>query len=275
MDRLLFFAGANIGFIFKSTKYLVFFLLKFSIFALMLHKTRAIVLYSLNYSDVYSIVHTLTEEFGPVSYLIAKAKGKKTRVPKSVFHSLSILDLEVEHQNLREVQRLKEAKIHIPMLSILNNPVKSTISIFLAEFISKVVKEAQPDKLLFDYIFHSIQVLDLYEKTYVNFHLVFLIRMSQFLGFYPDASEYSKGMYFDMQNGIFVRYKPAHVHFLNPDESEVFFSLLRMSYENMWHFKLSGKVRKEIIIRILEYYRLHLNHFPEIKSLEILHEVFG
>jgi DNA repair protein RecO (recombination protein O) len=274
MDQIHF-AGANIGLIFKSTKYLYFFLSKFSIFVPMLHKTRAIVLYNLNYSDIYSIVHVFTEKFGPVSYLIAKAKGKKTQVPKSIFHPLSVLDLEVEHQNLREIQRLKEAKLHIPMLSILNNPVKSTISIFLAEFISKVVKEIQPDKLLFDYIFHSIQILDLYEKAYANFHLVFLIRMSQFLGFYPDANGYTKGMYFDMQNGIFVHYKPVHIHFLNPDESEAFFNLLRMSYENMWHFKFSGNRRKDIIIRVLEYYRLHLSNFPEIKSLEILHEVFG
>ncbi|MDR0680883.1 MAG: recombination protein O N-terminal domain-containing protein [Dysgonamonadaceae bacterium] len=241
----------------------------------MLHKTRAIVLYNLNYSDIYSIVHVFTEEFGPVSYLIAKMKGKKTRVPKSVFHPLSVLDLEVEHQNLREIQRLREAKVHIPMLSILSNPVKSTISIFLAEFISKVIKEVQPNKLLFDYIFHSVQVLDLYEKNYANFHLVFLIRMSQFLGFYPDSSGYANGMYFDMQNGVFVPYKPAHIHFLNPDESGVFFNLLRMSYENMRHFKFSGNGRKAIIIRISEYYRLHLSNFPEIKSLEILHEVFG
>jgi DNA repair protein RecO (recombination protein O) len=241
----------------------------------MLHKTRAIVLYNLNYSDIYSIVHVFTEDFGPVSYLIAKTKGKKTRVPKSFFYPLSVLDLEVEHQNLREIQRLKEAKVHIPALSILNNPVKSTISIFLAEFISKVVKENQPDKLLFDYIFHSIRILELYETNYANFHLVFLIRMSQFLGFYPDSNGYSKGMYFDMQNGVFVLHKPAHIYFLNPDESDVFFNLLRMSYENMRHFKFSGDRRKAIIIRILEYYRLHLSNFPEIKSLEILHEVFG
>ncbi|MDR0864559.1 MAG: recombination protein O N-terminal domain-containing protein [Candidatus Symbiothrix sp.] len=248
--------------------------MKFSIFVQMLHKTRAIVLYNSNYSDIYSIVHLLTEEFGPVSYLIAKAKGKKTRVPKSVFHPLSVLDLEVEHLNLRNIQRIKEAKVHIPLISLLNNPVKSTISIFLVEFIGKVVRDAQPDKLLFDYIFRSVQVLELYDKNYANFHLVFMIRLSQFLGFYPDSGGYVKGMYFDLQNGVFVSYKPMHVHFLHPDESGVFFNLLRMSYDNMANFKFSGKERKNIIYRIIEYYRLHLTNFPEIKSLEILHEVF-
>ncbi|MCL1937890.1 MAG: DNA repair protein RecO [Candidatus Azobacteroides sp.] len=241
----------------------------------MLHKTRAIVFYNLNYSDTYSIVHVFTEEFGPVSYLVAKSKGKKTRVPKSIFHPLSVVDLEVEHHNLREIQRIKEARIHVPLPSLLDNPIKSAICMFLAEFLSKVTQEAQANKQLFGYIFHSLQVLDLSEKNYVNFHLAFMIRLSLFLGFYPDASNYAKGTYFDMQNGVFTPYKPPRSHFLNPDESLAFHRLMRMNYQNMRYFKFSRHERKEIIMRILEYYRLHLIHFSEIKSLEIFHEVFG
>ena len=241
----------------------------------MLYKTRAIVLYHVNYSDTYTIVHVLTEAFGPVSYLTAKAKGKTTRVPKSLFHPLSIVELEVEHQNLREIQRLKEARAYIPLLSILNNPVKSTIGIFLAELIGKVATDAQADQRLFDFILESIRILEVIEKDYANFHLVFMIGLSRFLGFYPDNSGYRPGMYFDMRSGVFTHYKPAHPHFLNPDESRVFFNLLRMNYENMALFTFSRHQRKEIILRILEYFRIHLNRLPEIKSLEILHEVFG
>jgi DNA repair protein RecO (recombination protein O) len=240
----------------------------------MLHKTRGIVLYSSKYSDAYSIVHIFTEEFGPTSYLVANAKRKKTRVPSSLFYSLSVLDMEVEHRNLQHIQRLKEAKVHLPVFSLLGNPVKSSIAIFLAEFISKVIKEVEPNKLLFDYILHSVQVLDLSERNYANFHLVFMIRLSSFLGFFPDASEYKKGMFFDMQNGVFTRYKPSHIHFLNPDASESFSLLLRMNYENMTLFRFSRHERKDVIYRIIEYYRLHLVHFADLKSLEIFHEVF-
>ena len=241
----------------------------------MLQKTRAVVLYNVNYSDAYSIVHVYTEEFGLASYLTAKTKSRKAKVPKSIFHALSVVELETDHKNLREIQRIKEAKIHFPLYSVLNNPVKSAISIFIAEFISKVIREVQPNKYLFDYILQSLQVLELVEKSFANFHLVFMIRLSQFLGFYPDATGYEKGMFFDMQNGIFVSFKPNHPHFFNPDESQVFYYLLRMDYENMSNFKFSRHERKEIIYRIIGYYRLHLTALPEIKSLEILHEVFG
>jgi len=241
----------------------------------MLHKTRGIVLSSLNYNDTYFIASILTEEFGSISYLVPKAKGKKAKVPKSLFHSLAILDLEVEHQNLRSIQRLKEAKVHIPLFSVLSDPIKSTISIFLSEFISKVVKEVQPNTFLFDYILQSIQILELSDRMNANFHLVFMVQLSRFMGFYPNVSDYKEGLFFDMQNGIFTRYKPSHIHFLNPDESGTFALLIRMNYENMPTFRFSRNERKDIIYRILEYYRLHLTDFPDIKSLEILHEVFG
>ncbi|BAG83313.1 MAG: DNA repair protein RecO [Candidatus Azobacteroides pseudotrichonymphae] len=240
----------------------------------MLYKTKAITLYNINYNDNYSIVHVLTEEFGPVSYLTAKFKKQKTHLSKSFFHPLSLVELEVEHKNLREIQYIKEAKTYIPLVSLLNNPIKSSICIFLAEFISKALKEKQSDKLLFNYILQSIQVLEFIEKNYSNFHLVFTIRLSQFLGFYPNNTDYSKGMYFDMQNGIFVQQQPPHTHFVHSDDSWIVAKLLQMNYENMFHFQFTRNERKKIISQILEYYYLHLGGFSKIKSLAILHSVF-
>jgi DNA repair protein RecO (recombination protein O) len=237
-------------------------------------KTRGIVLHSNTYNDAYSITLIYTEEFGRTSYLTAKSKSRKTRTPKSLFHALAVLDLEVDHRNLRDIQRIKEARTHIPQISILCDPVKSAVSIFLAELISKVIREIHPNKALFEFLLQSVQILELTTESYANFHLVFMIGLSRFLGFYPEASGYRKGMFFNLQDGIFVLYKPLHPHFLNPDESEVFFNLLRMKYENMNAFRFSRNERRAIIQRILEYYRLHLDNFPEIKSLEILHAVF-
>ena len=241
----------------------------------MLHKTRGIVLHNLPYSDTYAITLIYTEEFGRVSYLTTQSKSRKSKIPRSLFHPLAILDLEVEHQNLRDIQRIKEAKIHIPLIALLTDPIKSALGIFLAELISKVIREEQTNRLLFDFFLQSVQVLELSQASPANFHLAFMIRLSRLLGFYPDAGDYQKGMFFDMRNGVFTRYKPTHIHFLSPDESAIFYNLLRMSYENMPAFRFSGRERQAIIHRILEYYRLHLSDFPEIKSLEVLHDVFS
>jgi DNA repair protein RecO (recombination protein O) len=227
------------------------------------------------YSDTYAITLIYTEEFGRVPYLTSQTKSRKTKVPRSLFHPLAILDLEVEHKNLRDIQRIKEIKIHIPLIAILTDPVKSALGIFIAELASKVIREEQTNRPLFDFLLQSVQVLELIETAPANFHLAFMIRLSRLLGFHPDATGYRKGMVFDMRNGTFIQNHPAHIDFLHPDESEVFFNLLRMTYENMQAFRFSGRERQAIIRRILAYYRLHLSDFPEIKSLEVLHEVFA
>jgi len=241
----------------------------------MLYKTRGIVLNNLPYNDTYIITLIYTEEFGRVSYLTAQSKSRKSKVPRALFHPLAILDLEVEHQNLRSIQRVREIKIHIPLVALLTDPVKSALGIFLAELISKVVREEQTNRALFDFFLQSVQVLELTNVSPANFHLAFMIRLSRLLGFYPDASNYQKGMIFDMRNGVFTENKPAHIDFLPLDESAVFYNLLRISYENMTAFRFSSRERQAIIHRILDYYRLHLSDFPEIKSLEVLHDVFS
>ncbi len=240
----------------------------------MLHKTRGIVLYSLNYSDKYKIIHLYTEEFGRIPYLVTKSRGKKSRVSSSLFHPFAILDLEVEHQPLREIQRIREAATAMVPDSIPYNPVKMPVVMFLAEFMFRVVKDVQPNKALFNFICRSIEIFDLAETGLANFHMVFMIQLSRFLGFYPNAEDYEPGMFFDMQSGVFVRYKPNHPYFLNPDDSRVFRLLLRMNYENMQAFAFSRHDRVNIIQRILEYYRVHFASLTELKSLEVLTEVF-
>ncbi|MDL2243875.1 recombination protein O N-terminal domain-containing protein, partial [Bacteroidales bacterium OttesenSCG-928-J19] len=95
----------------------------------MQYKTRGIVLHTLDYNDRYLIVKIFTEEFGFVSYLVGKTKGKKGKMPRTLFHPLSILDLEVEHHNRRDIQQLKEAKVHLSLFSVLSDPIRVSICI--------------------------------------------------------------------------------------------------------------------------------------------------
>ena len=68
--------------------------------------------------------------------------------------------------------------------------------------------------------------------------------------------------------------KPMHRHYLNKVESAFFSRLLRISFENMSLYGFSRQERARIIHRILEYYRLHLPDFPEIKSLSVMQSLF-
>lgn len=240
----------------------------------MLSKTRGIVLHSIPYNDKYAIIYMYTEAFGRASYLVARNRGKKSTVSKALFMPLSVLEMEVEHLNKRDLHRIKETKLCYPLSEVFCNPVKNVLALFLAEVLLRVLKDTEPDPPLFDYLYRSIQLLEYADEGVANFHLVFLLHLLRYMGIFPNA-EASKGdCYFDMLNGVFADRIPMHRHYLNKPESVVFARLLRISFENMSLYTFSRQERVGVVHRILEYYRLHLPEFPEIKSISIMQSLF-
>lgn len=240
----------------------------------MFHKTRAIVLNTINYNDKYILASVYTDMFGRVTYMVPKLKSKAARIRKSLFSPLALLDMEVEHLPSRDIQRIKEVQTLSPLYSIQGNMVKTSLVLFLSEFLSRVLKDTDEYRIIFNYLSDSVQILEESEKGLSNFHLVFILKLTRFLGFYPNLEDYTRGDYFDLVNGVFVSRQPLHRHYVSGDESKVLSLLSRINYENMHHFQFSRQDRMNIINRMIEYYRIHLHDFQELKSLDILHELF-
>jgi DNA repair protein RecO (recombination protein O) len=240
----------------------------------MLNKTRGIVLHALPYNDTYSIIHIYTEDYGRTSYMAARSRGKKSAVTKALFMPLSILEMEVEHLNKREIHRIREAKRCFPLNRLFSDPVKNALALFVAEVLFRVTRETEADPRLFDYLCHSIHLLEDAGRGVANFHFVFLLRLLHYLGFAPNIESYSEESYFDMQNGVFTNRPPLHPHYLSREESRFFIRLFRITYENMSLYSFSRRERVNVLHKILTYYRLHLPDFPELKSLPILQSIF-
>lgn len=240
----------------------------------MLGKTRGIVLHSIPYNDKYSIVYMYTEAYGRVSYMVSRSRSKKSPVSKAFFIPLSVVEMEVEHLNKRDIHKIRESKLCYAQTELFCNPVKNVLALFLAEVLFRVVKDTEPDARLFEYLYKSIYLLEHQEEGLANFHLVFLLGLLHYLGVFPNTDTYIPGYYFDMLNGTFVDRVPMHRHSLNREESAIFARLFRISYENMSLYSFSRQDRVNIIGRILEYYRLHLPEFPEIKSVSVMQTLF-
>jgi DNA repair protein RecO (recombination protein O) len=117
--------------------------------------------------------------------------------------------------------------------------------------------------------------LDEAKKGFANFHLVFLIYLSRFLGLYPNLENYRKGDYFDMLNGSFTSVRPLqHAFFIHPEEASHLPRLMHINYETMHLFKMKRTERIRCLTVINDYYRLHLPGFPELKSIKVLQELF-
>ena len=241
----------------------------------MYQKTIGIVLHTLKYNDTSNIVDVYTEQNGRTSFLVRIPRSRKSGVRSVLFQPLALVELEADIRPTSNLHRIREAKALFPFRSLPYHPYKSSIAMFLAEFLYRALREEAPNEPLFAYLLHSIRWLDECEdRPFSNFHLVFLMRLSRFLGLYPNVEGYTTGCYFDMLNACFTPALPQSGAFLNPDEAARIRLLFRMNYETMHLFALSRTERNRCLTVINDYYRLHLPDFPVLRSLEVLKELF-
>jgi DNA repair protein RecO (recombination protein O) len=240
----------------------------------MLHKTRGIALHSIKYGETSIIAHVYTEEFGRQSYMVKGAYRKKTSVSASLFYPLNLLEMEVYFKPGSNLQKIKEAQNNPIYKLIPFDPQKKAIVVFLSEVLYRTLREEESSPRLFNFIFNSLQILDLKTKIVSNFHLVFLFQLSKFIGFYPLNNYSESEQVFDLLNGRFVSEAPIHGHFIHIDESKLFASLINKGFDDLDSIKLSREMRQYLLEKLVEYYRLHIENMGNIKSLQVLKEVF-
>ncbi len=241
----------------------------------MIQKAVGIVLRVLKYSDVSNIVDIYTRENGRASFLVPVSRSRKSAVKAMLFQPLSVIEFEADYRSTANLYRIKEAKSIRPFHSLPYDPYKSAMAMFLAEFLYHALQEEAKNVPLFTYIEHSIHWLDECEVGFSNFHLVFLMHLSRFLGLYPNTENYVAGCFFDLANACFTSLQPSHGAFLLPEEASRINLLLRMNYETMHLFAMNRMERNRCLTVINDYYCLHLPGFPVLKSLEVLKELFA
>lgn len=239
----------------------------------MLHKTRGIVFKTTDYGETSVIVQIFTEKFGLQSYIINAVKKPRAKISRNMLQPLHLLDMVVYHKNTGQVQRIAELKNSPVLQTIPYDVIKSSLVLFLNEVLYKAVRQQSADENMFDFIFNSIEWLDNQTEGVANFHLLFLSRLTRFLGFSPN--QVANADYFDMKNGVFSKYKPEGFSYLSPPHTQNFYNLLQISFENIHQLKFSNDERRYLVQKLLEYYALHIEGFGNIRSHEVLEEVLS
>lgn len=240
----------------------------------MLTKTEAIVLRYIKYGDNRMIVDLFTKDRGVLAFAVPISRSGRSKVRRQMFSPLALLDVECDVRPRLRMHRISEARLSCPLPSIASDPYKLSVSLFVAEFLCHVLRGEQQDGRLFDYISDSIRWLDGCSGRFANFHLVFLMRLSRFLGFYPNLDGYASGSCFDLRAGCFCAVPPLHRDYLVPGEAGRMQTLMRMNFATMHLFRMSRDERNRLLEVILDYYRIHVPEFPELRSLSVLRELF-
>ena len=220
----------------------------------MLHKTRGIVFRFTRYGETSIIVTIFTELFGLQTYIVNGVRSKSAKGQIALYQPLMLLDLVVYHKENANILRIKEVKCFHQYASLLTDIRKSSQALFLNEIINKAIKEQSHAQDICSFLFDSFEVLDRLTANYENFHLIFLIKLSRFLGFGPHQShELLMGRVLDVKEELILQ------QMLQADYTEI--------------IPVTSSQRRNILDLLIRFYADHVENLGEVRSIQILREV--
>lgn len=240
----------------------------------MTQKTKAIILSIIKYSDSSLIIKMYSEKFGTISIMQRYGRSRKSRLKTNIFQSLFLLMLDIDYKQNKNLQYCKEIELDVILCEIPYNTVKSSIAMFLSELLSRLLQEQEADAKLFGFLHNSIQLLDKTNEGTANFHLVFLYKLSKYLGIYPNDNYSENLCFFDLSKGCYSGVYNNDKLVLNKEISKYFHILANCGFTDLNSIKISGKLRSQVLDAMVLYYKYHFPEIGNIKSLDILKQIF-
>jgi DNA repair protein RecO (recombination protein O) len=242
----------------------------------MLETTQGIVLHYNRYNDDSAIVDIYTLSRGSVSFLVRdRRQQRKGSLHATLLRPLNVVELVFDYRPSMSLQRIQELHIAHCYTSLPYDPIKETVALFLSEFLHNTLRSEVQNEELYHYILYSLQWFDAAHEGLANFHIAFLIRLTHYLGFWPNIKDKEALPYFDLHNGIATHTEPQHGNFLKEEEAAALPKLLRMNLRNMHRFRLNRQQRNRILDILTTYYQLHVPEFRNLRSLSVLREVLS
>ncbi|AWW30652.1 DNA repair protein RecO [Echinicola strongylocentroti] len=224
----------------------------------MIKKTQGIVIHYIKYRETSIIVKVFTRDLGLKSYIVNGVRSAKSKSKMALYQPLSLLELVVYDKENASLNRISEVKLAHPFQRIPFDFYRSGVAMFIGEILSKYIYENYQNEYLFDFIYQSVALLDSEGISLSAYPLSFLLETSRFLGFAPgSAAEFFEQVHPDVNDSSFALKEKKHFH-----------QLLAAPFDPS--VKIPSSVRKSLLDDLLTFYKLHLDTFFEVKSLEVL-----
>lgn len=192
---------------------------------------------------------------------------------QALFQPIFTLEFEGLESSRQQMHRFREVQSGMVLQSIPFDVRKSTVALFMAEVLYRLVRESERNEPLFDFVWSSIGALDALQEGVSNFHLWFLAHLSRLLGFFP-GNAYTDGAWFDFSEGLYTKMQPPHVHFMTQDNARMFNDFVECDVRYLAEIGLNRHQRVEFLNVLLVYYAYHLDAVNAVQSVRILQEVF-
>lgn len=222
----------------------------------MLHKTRGIVFRFIKFRETSIIVTIFTEQFGLQSYIVNGVRSKSAKNKIALYQPLTLLNLVVYHREHANIERIKEISCFHPYQSLTADVKKSTMAMFITELINRTVKEESHAQEVFAFLADSMIAIDSLQSSYENSHLIFMIRLSRYLGF-----------------GVHHVNEVLGGRITSEENEKLLTELIAADYYD--YVPLTNQQRREILDLLLNFYADHMVNFGEIKSVQVLRDTFS
>jgi DNA repair protein RecO (recombination protein O) len=223
--------------------------------AVMIFKTRGIVFRFTKFKETSIIVTIFTEDFGLQSYIVNGVRSKSAKNKIALYQPLTLVSMVVYHRDHANIERIREISCLHPYRSLTSDIRKSTLGMFMAELLNKTVKEESHAGQIYEFVYDSLLCLDALDKGYENFHLIFLIKLARYLGF-----------------GVYSTNEVVSGAALDQSTERVLEEVLKAGYDSV--LNITNVQRRTVLELLLKFYARHIEHLGEIKSVQVLREVF-
>ena len=245
----------------------------------MTHKTRGIVLRTVKYGDTSLIVHIYTELFGIQSYIVngVRVSSKKGHAKAIYFQPGAILELIVYHNDLKNIQRIREFRWGIVYNELFTDVVKNSVVQYIIELLQKTIRQPEANPDLFHFIEDALLFLDTAQDSIVaNYPLYFSIHLPSFFGFQVSDSYTEARNILELQEGEFSYERPIHRHYLEGELSYYTSQLLKAIHpSHLVNIRMNKDNRRQLLLAYQDYYALHIQDFGTMKTLPVLQAVLS
>ena len=242
----------------------------------MIYSTKGIVLRTIKYGETSVIASVFTELFGIQSYLVngVRISGKNGKA--HFFQPSSILEMQVYHNELKNLQRIKDLRWSVLYKNILSNITKNAVALFMVEILQKSLKQPETNEALFQFCEEVFIELDTSDaEITANFPLYFSLQLAPFLGFRLQNNYSEKRNVFNFPEGNFSEQNSIETGNTGTEVGFYISELLKAIHPNdLREIKMNRKTRG-VILKIMEnFYAWHIPEFGKMKTLDVLSEIF-
>ena len=238
------------------------------------YKARGIVLNTVKYGDSSMVAQLLTDVGGRCSYMVQGVRSSRGRGSKAaLLQPMFAVEFEGLESSKMQMHRFGEVHSGIVLHSIPFDVRKSTIALFMAEVLHRLVKESEANEMLFDFVWGSVEALDEADEGVANFHLWFLSHLCRFLGFSP-GNEYIPDGWFNIAEGHFTGQEPPREYCMTRENALILRDMLECDVRYLGEIGLNRLQRVDFLSALLRYYGYHLDTINSVQSIKILQEVF-